>query len=67
MTSRLTHDNTSRINEILLSSLDVDEATDPLKEILRGIRQTFELLGVQVDRVQVPFTNVLGFQHPLYW
>lgn len=67
MTSRLTHDNTSKINEILLSSLDVDEATDPLKEILRGIRQTFELLGVQVDRVQVPFTNVLGFQHPLYW
>ena len=67
MKSKLTHDKTSKINEILLSSLYETEVADPLRGMLNGIRQTFELFGVQVDRVQVPFTHILGFRHPLYW
>lgn len=55
------------VEEILHESLDVGDEVKSLDSVVLGIVSALASLGISVDRLQIPFTQIQGYRHPLYW
>ena len=57
------------VSEIILQHIDGSGANvdDCLYSLIYAVKIGLESLGFDINRIQIPFTQVGGFRHPIYW